>query len=86
MWAVVAIFKTADINFLCRISRQQNIDRKLICVTMSMLSGSMNPNMIIMLCQLLFFNMDATFFVLLLHYLNAAARIMRFFYSAVLFD
>ena len=41
---------------------------------MSMFSGSMNSNMSIILCQLLFFNMDATFYVLLLHYFNTAAR------------
>ena len=51
-----------------------NIDRKLIIVSMPMFAGSRNPNMVITLCQLLFFNMDATFYVLLLHYLNAAAR------------
>ena len=41
---------------------------------MPMFAESMNPNMVIILCHLLFFNMDATFYVLLLHYLNAAAR------------
>ena len=51
-----------------------NIDRKLIILSMSMLSGSMNPYMVNILCQLLFSNMDATFYVLLLHYLTAAAR------------
>ena len=45
-----------------------NIDRKLIIVSMSMLSGSMNQNMVIIRCQLLFFNVDATFSVLLLHF------------------
>ena len=46
------------------------VDEKSI----SMFSGSMNSNMAIMLCQLLFFNVDATFYVLLLHYLNTAVR------------
>ena len=53
-------------------------------------SGSMNPNMAIILCQLKFFNiMDATFYVLLFHYLNTAARnnaTWVFFYSAVVFE
>ena len=38
-----------------------NIDRKLIIVSMSMFSGSRNSNMAIILCQpLFFFNMAAT--------------------------
>ena len=49
-----------------------NINRKLIRVSMSMFPGSLNPNMAIVLCQVLFFNMDATFYVLLLHYLITA--------------
>ncbi len=51
-----------------------NIDRKFIRVSMSMFSGSMKSNMAIILCQLLFFKMGATVDVLLLHYLNTAAR------------
>ena len=51
-----------------------NLDRKIIIVSMSMFSGSMNSNMAIILCQLLFFNMDATCYVLVLHYLTTAAR------------
>ena len=52
-----------------------NIDRKLILVSMSLFSRSRNPNMAIILCQQLFFNMDATFYVLLSHYLNTAAPV-----------
>ena len=51
-----------------------NIDRKLMRVYMSMVSRSMNPNMAIRSSQLLFFNMDATSYVLLLHNLHTAAR------------
>ena len=46
-----------------------NIDRKLIIVSISMFS-----NMAVILCQLFSFNMDATFSVLLLHCLYTAAR------------
>ena len=50
-----------------------NIDRKLIIVSMSMFSGSRNPNMAIILCQPLVFNMAATCYVLLLHYITSRA-------------
>ena len=40
------------------------IDRKLSIVSMSMCSGSINPNMAIILCQPLFFNMAAIVYVL----------------------
>ena len=68
-----------------------NIDRKLMSVSMCMFSGSRNPNMAIILCQLLFFNMDATFYVLigpitLFKYCSAKQSHMRFFDSAVLYD
>ena len=74
MGAVAPTFKIADMNFQCPIPRRMHIDRKLIIVSMSMFSGSVNSNMAIILCQLLFFNMDATLCVLLLHYLNTPAR------------
>ena len=90
MGAGAAIFKMADLNFQCPIYRRiiYSVDRKLIIVSMSMFSGSVNPNMAIILCQPLFLNVDATLFVLLLHYLTTAARNndTRVFDSAVFFD
>ena len=43
--AVAAIFKMAAMNFQCPIYRQI-ISRKLICVSLSLLSESQNPNMV----------------------------------------
>ena len=64
MRAVAAIFKMADTIFLMSHISANNIDRKVILVSMSMFSGSINSNMAIILYQLLFLNMDATFYVL----------------------
>ena len=72
MGAAAAIFKMADMNSMTHISAN-NIDRKLIVVSMSMFSGSRNPNMAIILCQPLFFNMAATCYVLVLHYRTSRA-------------
>ena len=58
-----------------------NTNRKLIIVSMSLFSGSRNPNLTIALCQPLFVNMDATFYVLELHYLNNAARNNEVFFT-----
>ena len=44
MGAVAAIFKMADIIFFMFNVSANNIDRKLIIVSMSMFSGSRNPN------------------------------------------
>ena len=50
-----------------------NIDMTLIIVSMSMFAGSRIPNMAFILCQPLFFNMAATCYVLLLHYITSRA-------------
>ena len=57
-------------------------------VSISMSSGSSNPNMAVILHQPLFFNTAATFYVFLLHYLNTAVRnnATCFFGSAAVFS
>ena len=54
-----------------------NINRKLIIVSMSLLSESMNSNIAIILCQLLFFQYGCHMLCTFITY---------FFDSAVLFD
>ncbi len=49
MVAVAAIFKMADMIFVMFNVSANNIDRKLIIVSMSMFSGLRNPNMAIIL-------------------------------------
>ena len=51
-----------------------NIDMKLIIVFMSMFSGSMNQKYGNYIVPAIVFSMDATFYVILLHYLNTAAQ------------
>ena len=47
--AVAAIFKMAYMNFQCPNVSANNIDRKLIIVSLSLFAGSRNPNMAIIL-------------------------------------